>query len=280
MTADLRAMLAAEGLWADKRLGQHFLLDGGITRRIASLAGDVSDRPVIEIGPGPGGLTEALLEAGANPLIAIERDARFLPILEAHGARFPGRLHIVHADALEIDEASVLASVGVHGPARIVANLPYNVGTPLLVKWLKASQAWRGPMTLMFQKEVAQRITAAPGTEHYGRLAVLAQSVCVARLAMTLPAGAFTPPPKIASAVVTLVDRADRFDDISGLETITAAAFGQRRKMLRGALAALAGGADNAAALIEAAGLSPSVRAEALPVSAFHTLTRTWRARA
>lgn len=272
---DLKALLVREGLWADKRLGQHFLLDLGITRRIAGLAGAVAGKTVLEIGPGPGGLTLALLEAGADPLIVVERDARFLPLLEQHGAAYPGRLRIVHADALEIDEASIL---GADAPAAIVANLPYNVGTPLLVKWLKASPVWRGPMTLMFQKEVAQRIVAAPGSNHFGRLAVLAQSVCETRIGMTLPAGAFSPPPQVASAVVSLRDRSVRFDDLDGLETLTAAAFGQRRKMLRSALAGLCGGASGALAVLARANLAPTARAEDLPVEAFHALTRAWRA--
>jgi 16S rRNA (adenine1518-N6/adenine1519-N6)-dimethyltransferase len=273
----LKAMLQAEGLWADKRLGQHFLLDLGVTRRIASLAGPVAGLPVIEVGPGPGGLSIALLEAGADPLIAIETDPRFRPLLEAHGARFGGRLRLIEADALAVDEAGLLGGVG---PAALVANLPYNVGTPLLVKWLKAAPAWRGPMTLMFQKEVAQRIVAAPNSDHYGRLAVLAQTVCTAHIGLTLPAGAFTPPPKVASAVVCLRDRPAPFDDLDGLEIITAAAFGQRRKMLRSALSGLCGGPDAAVGLLTAAGLDPQARAEALPPAAFVRLTQTWRASA
>ncbi len=273
---NLKALLQQHGLWADKRLGQHFLLDLGVTRRIAALAGDVRGKPVLEIGPGPGGLTLALLEAGADPVIAIERDARFLPLLEALGARFPGRLQIVLADAMQVDEAALLAG---RGPASIAANLPYNVGTPLLVKWLKAAPDWRGPMTLMFQKEVAQRIAARPGETHYGRLAVLAQSVCAARIAMTLPAGAFTPPPRVASAVITLNDLAAPFGDLDGLEIITAAAFGQRRKMLRSAIAPLMGGPAQAEAVLTAAGVSPAARAEDIPVAAFHRLTQVWRNR-
>jgi 16S rRNA (adenine1518-N6/adenine1519-N6)-dimethyltransferase len=273
---NLKAQLQQQGLWADKRFGQHFLLDLGVTRRIASLAGDLRGKPAIEVGPGPGGLSIALLEAGADPLIAIETDARFTPMLEHHSARFGGRLRLVQADALVVDEAALLDGLG---PAALVSNLPYNVGTPLLVKWLKASRSWRGPMSLMFQKEVAQRIVAAPNTEHYGRLAVLAQSACTARIGLTLPAGAFTPPPKVASAVVQLADRADPFTDLEGLEAITAAAFGQRRKMLRSAMAGLCGSAEAAAALIEAAGLDPSARAEALAPAAFQNLTKIWRHR-
>jgi 16S rRNA (adenine1518-N6/adenine1519-N6)-dimethyltransferase len=272
--ASLKALLQREGLWADKRLGQHFLLDLGVTRRIAALAGDLKGKPVVEVGPGPGGLSIALLEAGADPLITIETDARFTPLLEEHSARFGGRLKLVLADAMTIDEAALLEG---RGPAAIVSNLPYNVGTPLLVKWLKAQSSWRGPMTLMFQKEVAQRIVAAPDSEHYGRLAVLAQAVCIARIGLTLPAGAFTPPPKVASAVVQMADLAAPYKDLEGLETITAAAFGQRRKMLRSALSALCGGPEAAIVLAQAAGLDPSARAETLPPAAFQRLTDLWR---
>lgn len=273
----VRAMLEREGLWADKRLGQHFLLDLNVTRRIARFAGHASGDPaggldgvtVLEIGPGPGGLTRALLEAGAR-VIAIEKDARFLPILAEIGAWSGGRLEVINADALTVDEAALCGG----GPASIVANLPYNVGTPLLVKWLKAG-AWRGPMTLMFQKEVAQRVAAAPDTSAYGRLAVLAQAVTHARVVMTVPAAAFTPPPKVDSAVVQLTARPDPFADLDALETVTAAAFGQRRKMLRSALASL----GDAEALLAAAAIAPTARAETVPVSGFLDLARAWRAR-
>lgn len=279
----VRAMLEREGLWADKRLGQHFLLDLNVTRRIARHAGHASGDPagglagvtVLEIGPGPGGLTRALLEAGAARVIAIEKDARFLPILAEIAAWSGGRLEVVHADALAVDEAALTGGGAIRdGQAAIVANLPYNVGTPLLVKWLKAG-AWRGPMTLMFQKEVAQRVAALPDTSAYGRLAVLAQAVTQARIVMTVPAAAFTPPPKVDSAVAQLVARPDPFDDLDALETVTAAAFGQRRKMLRSALASL----GDAEGLLAAAGIAPTARAETVPVSAFLTLARVWRAR-
>jgi 16S rRNA (adenine1518-N6/adenine1519-N6)-dimethyltransferase len=274
----LKALLHREGLWADKRLGQHFLLDLGITRRIAGLAGPIQGKPVLEIGPGPGGLTLALLEAGADPVIAIERDPRFFPILADHGARFPGRLHVIEADALAVDEAALLQRYAEgRGPAVIAANLPYNVATPLLVKWLKAPTMWRGPMALMFQKEVAQRITAAPGSTHYGRLAVLAQAVCRARIGLTLPAGAFTPPPKVASAVATLETLEAPFADLEGLEAVTAAAFGQRRKMLRSALATFAGGTGGAEVLLARAAITATVRAEDCKVADFIRLTQAWR---
>lgn len=267
--------LDAHGLWADKRLGQHFLLDVNITRRIAKTAGDLAGQQAIEVGPGPGGLTRALLEAGAR-VTAIEKDARFLPLLEPLIAWSGGRLRIVHGDALAADEAALLAPpfAGEQAaPAHIVSNLPYNVGTPLLVKWLKAGP-WRGDMTLMFQKEVAQRIVAKPRDDAYGRLAVLAQARCNVRLAFTVPARAFTPPPKIASAVVTLTDRPDPYPHLDALERVTAAAFGQRRKMLRSALKTLT---PNAEALLHAAGLEPTARAEEIDQTGFRALTEAWR---
>ncbi|MEZ5995827.1 MAG: 16S rRNA (adenine(1518)-N(6)/adenine(1519)-N(6))-dimethyltransferase RsmA [Hyphomonadaceae bacterium] len=264
----LREELEAHDLWANKGLGQHFLLDLNITRRIARAAGPISGKPVLEVGPGPGGLTRALLEAGASPLIAIERDARFLPMLEPLVAWSGGRLHIVHADALAADEASLLGA----GKAAVVSNLPYNVGTPLLVKWLKGS-GWRGDMTLMFQKEVAQRIVAEPGSAAYGRLAVLAKARCHARLEFTVPARAFTPPPKIASAIVHLTDCRDPYPNLDALERVTAAAFGQRRKMLRSALKSLT---QDAEALLRSADLPPTARAEEIDPAGFRRLTDAW----
>jgi len=267
----LREQLEAHGLWANKGLGQHFLLDLNITRRIAKTAGDLSGQTVIEVGPGPGGLTRALLEAGAN-VIAIEKDARFVPLLEPLVEWSNGQLRVVHGDALEMDEAALLEG----GSANVISNLPYNVGTPLLVKWLKAG-AWRGPMTLMFQKEVAERIVAKPGGDAYGRLAVLTQARCDTRLAFTVPARAFTPPPKIASAIVTLTDRADAYPHLDALERVTAAAFGQRRKMLRAALRALTPDAEN---LLRAAEIEPTARAEEIDQAGFRRLAEAWRARA
>lgn len=291
----LRAELEAHGLWANKGLGQHFLLDLNITRRIARAAGDIAGKPVIEVGPGPGGLTRALLEAGANPLIAIEKDARFLPLLAPLAEWSGGRLRVVHGDALAADEDALLAwtadvspanrsATDTASPARtpavqaasIVSNLPYNVGTPLLVKWLKAG-AGRGDMTLMFQKEVAQRIVAKPGDDAYGRLAVLAQARCSVRLEFTVPARAFTPPPKIASAVVTLKDRPDPYPHLDVLERVTAAAFGQRRKMLRASLRSLTPDAED---LLRAAELAPTARAEEIDQAGFRRLADAWRARA
>jgi 16S rRNA (adenine1518-N6/adenine1519-N6)-dimethyltransferase len=267
----LREELEAHGLWANKGLGQHFLLDLNITRRIAKTAGELEGRTVIEVGPGPGGLTRALLEAGAN-VIAVEKDARFLPLLEPLIEWSGGRLRIVEGDAVQIDEQTLLNGADAH----VISNLPYNVGTPLLVKWLKAG-AWRGPMTLMFQKEVADRIVAKPGSDAYGRLAVLAQARCDTRLAFTVPARAFTPPPKIASAIVTLTDRADPYLHLDALERVTAAAFGQRRKMLRAALRSLT---PDAEALLQAADITPTARAEEIDQAGFRRLAEAWRARA
>jgi len=264
----LRDELEAHGLWANKGLGQHFLLDLNITRRIAKTAGELAGKQVIEVGPGPGGLTRALLEAGAH-VIAIEKDARFLPLLEPLIAWSDGRLGIVQGDALQVDQAALVSGES----AAIISNLPYNVGTPLLVKWLKAG-AWRGDMTLMFQKEVAQRIVAKPGSDAYGRLAVLAQARCTCRLEFTVPARAFTPPPKIASAIVTLKDRADPYPHLDALERVTAAAFGQRRKMLRAALRSLT---PEAEALLERAGLAPTARAEEIDQAGFRKLAEAWR---
>lgn len=265
----LREELETHGLWARKSLGQHFLLDMNITRRIARAAGDIAGHAVLEVGPGPGGLTRALLEAGAGPLIVIEKDARFLPLLEPLVDWSSGRLRIVQGDALDADEPNLLNG----RTAALVSNLPYNVGTQLLVKWLKAG-AWRGPMTLMFQKEVAQRIVAKPGEDAYGRLAVLAQARCNARLAFTVPSRAFTPPPKVDSAIVALNDLAQPYPDLDGLERVTAAAFGQRRKMLRSALRALT---PEAEALLRLADLDPTARAEQIDQAGFRRLTDAWR---
>lgn len=264
----LRESLAAAGLSADKRFGQHFLLDLNICRKIARLAGDLEGETVIEVGPGPGGLTRALLEAGAL-VIAVERDPRFTPLLADIAAAADGRLTVVEADALTVDETALTGGA----PARMVSNLPYNVGTPLLVKWLT------GPfrpvsMTLMFQKEVARRIAAPPGGGDYGRLAVLAQALCATRNVMDLPARAFTPPPKVASAVVELVPYADPPPDalVRSLQTVAQAAFGQRRKMLRSSLKALGG-----EALCRRAGIDPDIRAETVPVAGFLELARAAR---
>jgi 16S rRNA (adenine1518-N6/adenine1519-N6)-dimethyltransferase len=263
----LRESLDAAGLLARKSFGQHFLLDLNITRKIARLAGPLDGHTVIEVGPGPGGLTRALLEAGAN-VVAIEKDERFLPLLADLNAAAPGRLNVVRDDALDVDEAALVARAGYSEPAGIVANLPYNVGTPLLIKWL-TGRFRPASLTLMFQREVAQRIVARPGEDAYGRLAVIAAAVADARIVMDLPARAFTPPPKVASAVVRLDPRADRPSDalLTALQRITAAAFGQRRKMLRSSLKAVGG-----EALCREAGIEPSLRAEDVDLGGFMSL--------
>lgn len=267
----LRESLAAHGLMARKSFGQHFLLDLNITRKIVRLAGVKTGDLVIEVGPGPGGLTRALLEAGAR-VIAVEKDERFQPLLEELAEAAGGALQIVMADALDVDEAQLTAGA----PAQVVANLPYNVGTPLLLKWLTG--AWSPlALTLMFQKEVAERIAAAPATSAYGRLAVIAQAAAELKIVMEAPARAFTPPPRVDSAVVHLKPQPDRPgpERLAALERVTAAAFGQRRKMLRSSLRALGG--EN---LAHAAGLDPMGRAESVDVEGFLRLADAWLAAA
>ena len=262
----LREVIARHGLSANKALGQNFLLDGQLLARIAAVPGPLSDRAVYEVGPGPGGLTRALLAAGAR-IVAVERDRRCLPALGELGAAFPGRLTVLDADAMDVDEPATVPG------AHVVANLPYNVGTALLVRWLggEAWPAWWASLTLMFQREVADRIVAAPGGKAYGRLSVLAQWRSAPRIAMAVHRSAFVPPPKIASAVVHLVPAAQpagvRFGD---LERLTAAAFGQRRKMLRQSLKGLA---DGQTALREAR-IDPTRRGETLSVAEFVELAR------
>lgn len=264
----LREALEAHGLWAKKAFGQHFLLDLNITRKIARLAEVGDGDHVIEVGPGPGGLTRALLETGAT-VTAVEKDVRFRPLLDEVSA-VSDRLRLIFDDALKVDEARLSAGA----PAHIVSNLPYNVGTPLLIKWLTG--AWRpASLTLMFQREVADRITEGPNEEAYGRLAVIVQATCKARRVMDVPARAFSPPPKVESAVVRLEPLAERPSParLDALQKITAAAFGQRRKMLRSSLKVMGGDA-----LIEAAGLDPQVRAETVPVAGFLALGDAWLA--
>ena len=265
----LREQLEAHGLLARKSFGQHFLLDLNITRKIARLAAPLEGRAVIEVGPGPGGLTRALLEAGAT-VIAVEKDPRFLPLLAELAAVADGRLVLVEADALKVDEVQLLAAHAPGLPARVISNLPYNVGAPLLVKWLHQASRFEA-LTLMFQKEVAERIAARTGSDAYGRLGVLSQAVCEAAIVMNLPARAFTPPPKVESAVVQLTPRADGPEPrlLAALERVTQAAFGQRRKMLRSSLKGLGG-----EALCAAAGIDAGVRAETVPVSGFLDLAR------
>ncbi|MFC5389148.1 16S rRNA (adenine(1518)-N(6)/adenine(1519)-N(6))-dimethyltransferase RsmA [Brevundimonas bullata] len=255
----LRETLDAHGLLAKKSFGQHFLLDLNVTRKIVRYAGPFDGRAVIEVGPGPGGLTRAILESDAGKVVLVEKDPRFIPLLSEldDGS---GRLTIVEGDALNVREAQLT-----EGPTHLVSNLPYNVGTPLLIKWLTGP--WQPcALTLMFQKEVAERIVAAPGDDAYGRLAVITQAVAEARIVMHLPAAAFTPPPKVASAVVHVVPLADRPspERLKKLERVTAAAFGQRRKMLRSSLKQLGGGD-----LCEAAGIEPDARAEVIDIAGF-----------
>jgi 16S rRNA (adenine1518-N6/adenine1519-N6)-dimethyltransferase len=265
----LRETLEAHGLWAKKAFGQHFLLDLNVTRKIARLSGVGAGDHVIEVGPGPGGLTRALLETGAR-VTAVEKDERFEPLLDELRAVSPG-LTVIFADALKVDEAALAAGA----PAHMVSNLPYNVGTPLLIKWLTGP--WTpASLTLMFQREVADRITQGAGEDAYGRLGVIVQATCSAERVMDVPARAFTPPPKVDSAVVRLRPRADRPspERLEALQTITAAAFGQRRKMLRSSLKALGG-----EALVLAGGLDPQDRAEVIPIDGFLALADAWMAR-
>ena len=268
----LREVIERHGLQARKALGQNFLLDLNLTGKIARTAGDLGDMTVIEVGPGPGGLTRALLMHGAKRVVAIERDERCLAALAEISAHYPGRLEVVAADALKLDMRTLAAG----RPTRIVANLPYNIGTELLVRWL-ASADWPpfySSLTLMFQKEVAQRIVAAPGADAYGRLAVLAGWRTEARIAFEVPARAFTPPPKVTSAVVHLVPReAPLAADVRALERVTEAAFGQRRKMLRQSLKALGG-----ERLLGATGIDGTRRAETLAIEEFVALSKALQA--
>ena len=260
-------------LAARKSLGQHFLFDPDILRRTALAAGPVKDRTVIEIGPGPGGLTRALLDEGAGHVLAIEADSRFADALETWPEANQRRLTIVRADATKFDIEAALNASGHPLPAMIVANLPYNVGTPLLVSWLKAGD-WRDTMALMFQKEVALRICANVGDAHYGRLAVLSRAVSRPYLAFTLPPGAFRPPPKVDSAVAVLdpLPEGDRFSDLATLEKVTAAAFGQRRKMLRASLKSILPKGLEVPGFLTALDIDPTARAETLDQAGFERL--------
>ena len=266
----LREAIAAHGISPRKSMGQNFLLDLNLTAKIARQAGDLSGCDVLEIGPGPGGLTRALLAAGARRVVAVERDRRCLAALEEIRAVSGGRLEVIHGDALDADPAALL-----NPPVRVVANLPYNIATALLVQWLTPA-AWPPfweSLTLMFQREVAERIAAAPGGKAYGRLAVLAQWRAEARIAMRLPPEAFTPPPKVSSAVVRIraLPAPRHAADPAILERVVAMAFAQRRKMLRSALRGLV--PDAAAALAEA-GIRPEDRAETVPLERFCALAR------
>lgn len=264
----LREVIARYGIRARRQLGQHFLLDLNLCRRIVRAAGDLAGKTAVEIGPGPGGLTRALLETGAARVIAIERDPRCIDALSDLSRRYGDRLHVVAGDALDVDVSALAGTDRI----AIVANLPYNVATPLLIGWLRRVDSISA-MTLMFQKEVAKRIVAAPGTSAYGRLAVVTQWLCEAKRAFDVAPTAFVPPPRVTSTVVNLVPRDAPLApaDMATLETVTAAAFGRRRKMLRSALAGLV---EDPEALLAQEGIAPTARAETLPPEAFCALAR------
>lgn len=266
----LRDVIARHGLTARKSLGQNFLLDLNLTAKIARQAGDLGGVDVLEVGPGPGGLTRGLLAEGARRVLAVEKDARCLAALAEVSEAYPGRLEVLEADALAINPLDHLRP-----PIRVVANLPYNVGTELLVRWLTPPRwppVWES-LTLMFQREVAERIVAGPGSKAYGRLAVLAQWRCEAQIVMSLPPEAFSPPPKVSSAVVHLSALpAPRFDaDTAVLQRVVAKAFNQRRKMLR---AALKGLTEDVEGCLREAGIAPTERAEVVPLEGFCALAR------
>ena len=271
----LREIIRQHGVRAKKSLGQNFLLDLNLAARIARAAGPLEGVDVVEIGPGPGGLTRALLAAGARRVISIERDDRAVAAQEQIARRYPGRLEIVAGDALDFDPRPLLDSAS----ARIVANLPYNIATALLVGWLTQESwpPWYDRLVLMFQREVAERLVATPGSKSYGRLSVLVGWRCKARICFNVAASAFVPPPKVTSSLVELVPRkAPLACELRALERVTQAAFGQRRKMLRQSLKSL--GFD-AMALLEATRIAPTARAEDVPVEGFVALARAFAAR-
>lgn len=272
----LKEVIASFGLAARRSLGQHFLLDPRITARIAAAAGDLNGRTVIEIGPGPGGLTRALLAAGAVPLIAIERDDRCVAALQNLRTAVAGRLAIIPADALTVDETGLAATYGGAVPLIVVANLPYNIATVLILKWL-ARTADFADIVVMVQKEVAERLAAPPRSSSYGRLSVMVQWRAEVGMLFDLAPGAFTPPPKVVSTVVRITPRAAPCApaEFAAMEAVVRAAFGQRRKMLRVALKTLGRGA---AALLDAAGLDPTARAEELSIEDFAALARAYTA--
>jgi 16S rRNA (adenine1518-N6/adenine1519-N6)-dimethyltransferase len=272
----LREVIAAHDLTAKKSLGQNFLFDLNLTRRIARAAGPLENTTIYEVGPGPGGLTRALLAEGAAKIIAVERDERCIPVLEEIAHAYPGRLEIVLADALALDEHALFKGE----PVRIAANLPYNVGTALLVKWLTQDTwppFWQS-LTLMFQREVAERIVAKPDTDAYGRLSVIAQWRTRGKILFDVSPRAFTPPPKITSAIVRLEPLAEPVApcELRDLEKVTEAAFGQRRKMLRQSLKQIEPDTET---LLRAAGIDPTRRAETLSTSEFAALARQLCAR-
>lgn len=266
----LRDVIARFGLDAKKSLGQNFLLDLNLTSRIARSAGDLSGVTVIEVGPGPGGLTRGLLATNATRVIAIERDHRFITALADVIEAADGRLEIVESDALKVDPIAIAPA-----PRAIIANLPYNIATPLLINWLERMEEYVS-LTLMFQKEVADRLVASPGSKAYGRLSVITQWRSNAKVLFNLPARAFTPPPKVESTVVQLTPRTNPEPaELAMLERVTAAAFGQRRKMLRQSLKSL----GHAEAILEETGINPMARAEEIDVAGFAALARALRSR-
>jgi 16S rRNA (adenine1518-N6/adenine1519-N6)-dimethyltransferase len=264
-SAPLREVIARHGLAAKRSLGQHFLLDANLTQRIVRAAGPLKGRHVVEVGPGPGGLTRALLASDAATVTVVELDRRALAAMEELAAEAGSRLHVIGGDALALNVPALVPA-----PRQLVANLPYNIATPLLIGWLRQASAFER-LTLMFQHEVAERICAEPGTSAYGRLSILAQWLCRAELLLRIPPAAFVPPPKVFSAVVGLAPHAEQPTPalFAAMERLTAAAFGQRRKMLRGALKAVGG-----EVLLHAAGIAPDRRAETLSVTEFDRLAR------
>lgn len=268
----LRDVIRAHDLSANKAFGQNFLLDLNLTSRIARTAGDLSEHTVLEIGPGPGGLTRALLAAGARQVVALEKDARFGPALAEIETHYPGRLQVHKVDALTADHGQLVG-----GPTRVVANLPYNIATALLINWLRAGldEIWWDSLTLLFQKEVAQRVVAAPGTEHYGRLSVVCSVFSISKIAFDVPRQAFTPQPKVTSSLLHIVPRPEAdYTLMKALETVTRAAFGQRRKMLRSSLKPVFGEPEKA---LERLGIDPTRRAETVSVEEFLDLARLYK---
>jgi 16S rRNA (adenine1518-N6/adenine1519-N6)-dimethyltransferase len=270
----LREVISRHGLRAKRSLGQNFLLDLNLTARIARAAGPFGDAAIVEIGPGPGGLTRALLAEGARRIIAVERDERALAALAEIAEHYPGRLEVVAGDALEFEAGALLRG----GPARIVANLPYNIATVLLISWLTVEPwpPWYDRLVLMFQREVAERIAARPGSKSYGRLSVLAGWRSEARILFDVAASAFVPAPKVTSTLVELVPRPAPLPcDPAALQRVTQAAFGQRRKMLRQSLRSLG---VEPLALLATAGIAETARAEEISIEGFVALARAWRA--
>lgn len=271
----LKEVIQRHGLMTKKALGQHFLLDARLMQRIVSIAGAMEGVTAIEIGPGPGGLTRELLQSNTASVVAIEMDARCLPVLAELSDIFPGKLTVHYGDAMKIDLPAITKA-----PRKIVANLPYNVSAVLLARWLgdihtHGAEVYAG-LTLMFQKEVAQRIMAAPGSKTYGRLSVISQWLCDVQMGFDIPPGAFLPPPKVTSSVIHLTPRRQLAlaPDFTSVEAVTKAAFGQRRKMLRSALKTLSPHAD---ALMERAGIDPTLRAEQITVDRFLRLAMEYQ---